>query len=208
MGIKSPASRLFAQPFVQKLRVTGLCEGNSPVASGFASQRVGNAENVSIWWRHQNIGSSSNVWWYSHQKVRKEHTLSSAAIRVIFDPLWTNAVYVYFFARKWKLVFVMNHVIIVQNTIARTREDWFQLNTTILSLIQGRPPPHYRDRPLPTFAPAWNQHRAGSKWIIQEGVTRCFWVANMYRMFLALSVFSINWPIALTWINNTMGKKQ
>ena len=35
-----------------KLRVTGLCEGNSPVTGEFPSQRAGNAENVSIWWRH------------------------------------------------------------------------------------------------------------------------------------------------------------
>ena len=36
-----------------KLRVTGLCEGNPPVTGGFSSQRTSNAENVSIWWRHQ-----------------------------------------------------------------------------------------------------------------------------------------------------------
>ena len=36
-----------------KLRVTGLCKGNSPVTGEFAAQRVGNAENVSIWWRHR-----------------------------------------------------------------------------------------------------------------------------------------------------------
>ena len=35
-----------------KLRVTGLCEGNSPVAGEFPAQRASNAENVSIWWRH------------------------------------------------------------------------------------------------------------------------------------------------------------
>ena len=35
-----------------KLRVTGLCEGNSPVTGEFPSQRASNAENVSIWWRH------------------------------------------------------------------------------------------------------------------------------------------------------------
>ena len=35
-----------------KLRVTGLCEGNSPGNSEFLAQRVSNAENVSIWWRH------------------------------------------------------------------------------------------------------------------------------------------------------------
>ena len=35
-----------------KLRVTGLCEGNSPVTSAFLAQRASNAENASIWWRH------------------------------------------------------------------------------------------------------------------------------------------------------------
>ena len=37
---------------VSKLRVTGLCEGNSPVTSEFPAQRASNAENASIWWRH------------------------------------------------------------------------------------------------------------------------------------------------------------
>ena len=36
-----------------KLRVTGLCEENSPMTAEFPSQRASNAENVSIWWRHQ-----------------------------------------------------------------------------------------------------------------------------------------------------------
>ena len=35
-----------------KLRVTGLCEGNSPVTGVFPAQMASNAENVSIWWRH------------------------------------------------------------------------------------------------------------------------------------------------------------
>ena len=35
-----------------KLRVTGLCEGNSPVTAEFPAQMASNAENVSIWWRH------------------------------------------------------------------------------------------------------------------------------------------------------------
>ena len=35
-----------------KLRVTGLCEGNSPMTGEFPAQRTSNAENVSIWWRH------------------------------------------------------------------------------------------------------------------------------------------------------------
>ena len=35
-----------------KLRVTGLCAGNSQVAGEFPAQMASNAENVSIWWRH------------------------------------------------------------------------------------------------------------------------------------------------------------
>ena len=35
-----------------KLRVTGLCVGNSPGTGEFPAQMACNAENVSIWWRH------------------------------------------------------------------------------------------------------------------------------------------------------------
>ena len=40
-----------------KLRVIGLCEGNSPVTGEFPAQRASNAENVSIWWRHHAVRS-------------------------------------------------------------------------------------------------------------------------------------------------------
>ena len=35
-----------------KIRVPGLCTGNSPVTGEFPAQMASNAENVSIWWRH------------------------------------------------------------------------------------------------------------------------------------------------------------
>ena len=35
-----------------KLRVTGLCEGNSRVTGEFPAQKASNVENVFIWWRH------------------------------------------------------------------------------------------------------------------------------------------------------------
>ena len=35
-----------------KLRVTSLCEGNSPVIGEFPAQRASNAENAFTWWRH------------------------------------------------------------------------------------------------------------------------------------------------------------
>ena len=40
-----------------KPRLTGLCEGNSTVIGEFPAQRAGNAENVSIWWRHHDVGT-------------------------------------------------------------------------------------------------------------------------------------------------------
>ena len=38
-----------------KLRVTGLCAGNSPGTGEFPAQMASNAENVSIWWRHHGL---------------------------------------------------------------------------------------------------------------------------------------------------------
>ena len=38
-----------------KLRVTGLCVGNSPGTGEFPAQMASNAEKVSIWWRHHGM---------------------------------------------------------------------------------------------------------------------------------------------------------
>ena len=38
-----------------KLRVIGLCAGNSPVTGEFLAQKASNAENVSIWWRYYGV---------------------------------------------------------------------------------------------------------------------------------------------------------
>ena len=44
-----------------KLRVTGICEGNSPVTGEFPAQTASNVENVSIWWRHHDIWNKWHV---------------------------------------------------------------------------------------------------------------------------------------------------
>ena len=49
-----------------KLRVTGLCAGNSPETGEFPAQMASNAENVSIWWRHHVMHSDS--WSYKQMK--------------------------------------------------------------------------------------------------------------------------------------------
>ena len=40
------------------IRVTGLCERNSPVTGEFSAQRTSNAKSVSIWWRHHGMISN------------------------------------------------------------------------------------------------------------------------------------------------------
>ena len=50
-------NRLFGRKSkkTSKLRVTGLCAGNSPGTGEFPAQRASNAENISLWWRHHGI---------------------------------------------------------------------------------------------------------------------------------------------------------
>ena len=52
-----------------KLRLTGLCEGNSPGTGEFHAQRASNAETVFIWWR---------------QSIKLEHIYSNTFVTVIF----------------------------------------------------------------------------------------------------------------------------
>ena len=85
--LKSPASRLFTQAFIQaqikenmKLRVTGLCTWNSPVTGEFPAQRASNTENVSIWWRHHAF--VHNHWGryiWEGEVLRMRHRVASLA---------------------------------------------------------------------------------------------------------------------------------
>ena len=49
-----------------KICVTSLIAGNSPVTGEFPAHKAGNAENISIWWRHHGLcdksASRSFVW--------------------------------------------------------------------------------------------------------------------------------------------------
>ena len=56
-------SRLFGRwsKKTSKLRVAGLCAGNSPETGEFPAQMASNAENVSIWWRHHEPVSTTTT---------------------------------------------------------------------------------------------------------------------------------------------------
>ena len=62
-----------------KLRVTGLCVGNSPGTGEFPAQLASNAENVSIWWRHH-----GSVWWQqvSSSALMTAYTMVGMSLRM------------------------------------------------------------------------------------------------------------------------------
>ena len=62
-----------------KLRVTGLCEGNSPVTGEFPAQMGSNAENVSIWWRH-----------HVHHTHQNAESITRWSWNCISDILWIS----------------------------------------------------------------------------------------------------------------------
>ena len=68
-----------------KLRVTGLCVGNSPVTGEFPAQMASNAENVSIWWRHHVLHVICH---HDHKDIEIEASWSSTVIKsyVITNP--------------------------------------------------------------------------------------------------------------------------
>ena len=49
-----------------KLRVTGLCAGNSPGTGEFPAQMASSAENVSIWWRHHDLAAVEVTVWLTN----------------------------------------------------------------------------------------------------------------------------------------------
>ena len=60
-----------------KLRVTGLCDGNSPVTGEFPTQRASNAENISIRWRHHEVTPSLIVGWAQNKNKPSMYISSS-----------------------------------------------------------------------------------------------------------------------------------
>ena len=56
-----------------KLRVTGLCAGNSPGTGEFPAQMVSNAENVSIWWRHHELGDDTLTCWIADNSIPSQN---------------------------------------------------------------------------------------------------------------------------------------
>ena len=64
-----------------KLRVTGLCAGNSPGTGEFPAQMASYAENVSIWWRHHDPHHHNHANGVSH--LLDDHRLRLWKLRMM-----------------------------------------------------------------------------------------------------------------------------
>ena len=121
-----------------KLRVTGLCGGNSPVNGEFHAQMASNAEYVSIWWRHHDI-------WFNNHKTKKKIPL-----RISWDALFIlyalqffvcSHIYGIFLATYFtaiSVIFINNHINLVERVFLSTlsydisflqREEYYQNGT-------------------------------------------------------------------------------
>ena len=68
-----------------KLRVTGLCVGNSPVTGEFRAQMASDAENVSIWWRHHVVMDDPLSHLGNVSRKSKWPTGSKISLRVLLN---------------------------------------------------------------------------------------------------------------------------
>ena len=83
-----------------KLRVTGLCAGNSPGTGEFPAQMASYAENVSIWWRHHGGHRYQQVC----QLVVISGTRATGVLQSVFYPV--ILLMVIFVSVLWSLPFV------------------------------------------------------------------------------------------------------
>ena len=94
-----------------KLRVTGLCAGNSPVTGEYPAQMASNAENVSIRWRHHGYGSTNkcmnciqrSLFWTIMGNFTAPSTTQTPHISCPGYPNWTQKP---FLASGWNTIFM------------------------------------------------------------------------------------------------------
>ena len=91
-----------------KLRVTGLCAGNSPVTGEFPTQMASNAKNVSIWWRHHDNNFKSVI----ERVARQKHVLRVTFLSISYE-----------IALRWMLQVAFDYKSTLVQTKTRYRQE-------------------------------------------------------------------------------------
>ena len=105
-----------------KLRITGLCAGNSPRTGEFPTQMASNAGSFSIWWRHHVLATilQFSMWYLFQTKyVGCEYVAISVMLLIltIFWPILTA---------RWRLTNSVNCI-----------DDGFFIHNVYLAMITG-----------------------------------------------------------------------
>ena len=91
-----------------KLRVTGLCVGNTPLTGEFPTQRASSAESVSIWWRHHVLfGTDITMWEGANDHVDCTTYMTQYVAKIIIGSKWT--IELNFNASNARSVYLENH---------------------------------------------------------------------------------------------------
>ena len=104
-----------------KLRITGLCEGNSLVTSEFPAQKARNAENVSIWWCNHEILKPEQPW-------QTRFSNASKKILVFWIMIFLNLFYWYSIPWYWNFARCIDSVSRNKDTLNLVW-TYHQLNT-------------------------------------------------------------------------------
>ena len=93
LAVRLLINRLFRRRSkkTSKLRVTGPCEGKSPGTGEVFAQMASNAENVSIWWRHQGVHCYSLAWFKMHSFIYEAN--KNVYCILPFPQTWTKLLY-------------------------------------------------------------------------------------------------------------------
>ena len=101
-----------------KLRVTGLCVGNSQVTGEFPAQMASNAENVSIWWRHHRLlWVASNRW----------HLISSLCHIIKVSMFNGNLTYCVLIQLLWLFLHLRHQIYRFLTEISALEQKWKKL---------------------------------------------------------------------------------
>ena len=94
-----------------KLRVTGLCAGNSPGTGEFPAQMASNAEKVTIWWRHHATKPCTHIVSYTLHVMREPSTAGHSNPRGVL--LYLASSPKFFVVTQFRIDTALFHVIFV-----------------------------------------------------------------------------------------------
>ena len=129
-----------------KLRVTGLCGGNSPETGQFPAQRANNTENVSIWWRHNDIDEIE--WHQTNGKHNSKAHMNFYNLQIplylisyIFSRIYSNILRMHVwgnFPSYLELFILWPHtsVYVIQLALIGTRVVRFSISGTLTAVLQ------------------------------------------------------------------------